>query len=243
MSPAYGGADAYRWGMALSLRALGAIGAVALLTACGTTPPVTGTASPSVAASPTTTSAQPPSAGAPVTSPGSASPSGSPSASPSPAAAALVLQPKGIDTLTFGTGEATVTSALSAKVGKADDSYSGKVCELDDATPYGRQLLYGSTAFLFQSKARGTKASPRTFTSWVVNLDQPLSPAMRLADGYPLDTTFAKLKSAFPKGKLSRIALGESSVWVFTTPSGLWYRGDDAKTPTDVGAGPMGTCE
>ena len=155
----------------------------------------------------------------------------------------LVLQPKGVDQFAFGTAEATVTAALNAKAGKADESYSGKVCEVDGDTPYGRQLLYGAGVFLFQSKARGTKNSPRTFTSWVVNLDQPLGSTLRLADGYPVDTTFAKLKTAFPKGKLRAITLGESSVWVFTTPSGLWYRGDDNKTPTDVGAGAMGTCE
>lgn len=229
--------------MAFSLRALGAVGALALLTACGTTPPVTATTAPSVTATSATPSVESASPSASVPSSASASPSGSPSAPPSPAATTLVLQPKGVDTLAFGTAEAKVTAVLSAKVGKADDSYSGQVCELDDATPYGRQLLYGGAAFLFQSKARGTSKSPRTFTSWVVNLDQPLSATMRLADGYPLDTTFAKLKTAFPKGKLARIALGESSVWVFTTPSGLWYRGDDAKTPTDVGAGAMGTCE
>ena len=129
------------------------------------------------------------------------------------------------------------------KAGKPDDSYTGKVCELDDATPYGRQLLYGGAALLFQSKAKGTQSSPRTLTSWVVNLDQPLRSAMKLEAGYPTETTFAKLKTTFPKGKLSKMALGESAVWIFTTPSGLWYRGDDNKTPTDVGAGSMGTCE
>ena len=132
---------------------------------------------------------------------------------------------------------------LTARSGKPDESASGKVCELDDATPYGRQLSYGSAVFLFQSKAKGTKSSPRTFSSWVVNLDQPLKASMRLADGYPGATTFAKLATSFPKGKLTKIALGESVVYVFRTPSGIWYRGDDRKTPNAVGAGAMGTCE
>ncbi len=136
-----------------------------------------------------------------------------------------------------------MTGQLTAKAGKPDDSYTGPVCELNDATPYGRQLLYGGVAFLFQSKAKGTAKSPRTFTSWVLNIEQPLQPTMKLADGYPAETTFAKLKAAFPAGKLTRIALGESAVYVFRTPAGIWYRGDDNKTPTDVGSGAMGTCE
>ncbi|HOQ52380.1 MAG TPA: hypothetical protein PLF56_02075 [Micropruina sp.] len=234
--------------MALSLRALGAVGVLALLTACGTTPPVgvpSSPVAPATSSGPSTEPSPSPSASdSPSATARSSSPSVSPTASASPSASAvLVLQPKGVDQFAFGTAEATVTAALNAKAGKADESYSGKVCEVDGDTPYGRQLLYGAGVFLFQSKARGTKNSPRTFTSWVVNLDQPLGSTLRLADGYPVDTTFAKLKTAFPKGKLRAITLGESSVWVFTTPSGLWYRGDDNKTPTDVGAGAMGTCE
>lgn len=154
-----------------------------------------------------------------------------------------MLQPKGIDKAAFGTAEDDVAGLLTAKSGKPDDTYSGPVCELNDATPYGRQLLYGGAVFLFQSKAKGNSKSPRTFTSWVLNLDQPLKASMQLADGYPVDTTFAKLKSAFPTGTLSKLALGQSSVYIFRTPAGIWYRGDDSKTPTDVGAGTMGTCE
>ena len=216
--------------MAISLRALGAIGAAVALTACATTPP------PAVTVSPT---ARTPSESA------APSPSGSPSASVSapPASNAIVLQAKGIDKAGFGTAEKNVEALLTAASGKPDDSYSGPVCELDDASPYGRQLVYGGAVFLFQSKAKGTKGSPRTFTSWVINLEQPLKQSMTLANGYPADTTFAKLKTAFPKGKLSRVALGEAAVYVFRTPSGIWYRGDDNKTPTDVGAGAMGTCE
>lgn len=228
--------------MALSLRALGGLGAALLLTACGTTAP------PAITTSPLTTPTSSPSLSdspAPSGPPSETSPSASAStsASATPSATPIVLQPKGIDKAPFGTAEAAVTALLSAAAGKPDDSYSGPVCELNDATPYGRQLLYGGAAFLFQSKAKGNSKSPRTFTSWVVNLDQPLNASMKLADGYPVDTTFAKLKSAFPAGKLSKIALGESAVYVFRTPTGIWYRGDDNKTPTDVGAGAMGTCE
>ena len=81
------------------------------------------------------------------------------------------------------------------------------------------ELVYGGAVFGFQSKAKGTQSSPRTLTSWVVNLDQPLRSAMKLEAGYPTETTFAKLKTTFPKGKLSKIALGESAVWIFTTRS------------------------
>lgn len=226
--------------MISSLRALSAAGAVLILAACGTNPP------PVISVSPSTGST---SASASASS--SASPSGTDTATPStdasptapPSANALVLQPKGIDNENFGSPEDDVEALLTAKSGKPDDSYSGPVCELNDATPYGRQLLYGGAAFLFQSKANGNRNSARTFTSWVVNLEQPLKPSMRLAEGYPVDTTFAKLKAEFPRGKLTRIALGEAAVYVFRTPAGIWYRGDDNKTPTDIGAGSMGTCE
>lgn len=226
--------------MAISLRALGAAGAAVVLTACATTPP------PAVSASPSTGAASDSPAPSASGSAPSASPSvspGTPSASPPPASTTIVLQAKGLDKANFGTAEKDVTTLLTARSGKPDDSYSGPVCELDSATPYGRQLVYGGAVFLFQSKAKGKANSPRTFTSWVINLEQPLKSSMKLADGYPANTTFAKLKSAFPKGKLSRIALGEAAVYVFRTPSGIWYRGDDDKTPTDVGAGAMGTCE
>lgn len=226
--------------MAISLRALGAAGAAVVLTACATTPP------PAVSASPSTGAASDSPAPSASGSAPSASPSvspGTPSASPPPASTTIVLQAKGLDKANFGTAEKDVTTLLTARSGKPDDSYSGPVCELDSATPYGRQLVYGGAVFLFQSKAKGKANSPRTFTSWVINLEQPLKSSMKLADGYPANTTFAKLKSAFPKGKLSRIALGEAAVYVFRTPSGIWYRGDDNTTPTDVGAGTMGTCE
>ena len=230
--------------MALTFRALSAACAVLVLAGCATTPPPAVTVSPT--ASSTVSSSPPASATSASATPStSGSTSASPSATPTttPASKAIVLQGKGIDSSAFGTAESAVTAVLTAKSGKPDDSFSGKVCELDGATPYGRQLVYGGAVFLFQSKAKGTKNSPRTFTSWVVNLDQPLNSSMRLAPGYPSKTSFAKLKAAFPAGKLTKLALGESAVWVFRTPSGIWYRGDDSKTPTDVGAGAMGTCE
>ena len=225
--------------MAISLRALGGVCALLLVTACGTTPPPASTATPPG----TSPSTSPSATGSPSPSTSGSVPSSSPSATPTPTANAIVLQPKGISNAPFGTAERDVAALLSDTAGKPDESYSGPVCELDDATPYGRQLLYGGVAFLFQSKANGNAKSPRRFTSWVLNLDQPQHPSIKLAEGYPADTTFAKLKLTFPAGKLTKIALGESAVYVFRTPAGIWYRGDDIKTPTDVGAGVMGTCE
>jgi len=223
--------------MYFSFRALSAAGAVLVVTACGTNPP------PVVSASPSAGSASP-SASASVTPSGTDTGTPSTTVSPSaPAANAVVLQPKGIDGADFGTPEDDVEAVLTAKSGKPDDSFSGPVCELNDATPYGRQLVYGGAVFLFQSKRNGNRNAARTFTSWVVNMEQPLKPSMRLADGYPVDTTFAKLKREFPRGKLTSVALGETAVYIFRTPSGIWYRGDDNKTPTDIGAGSMGTCE
>ncbi len=148
-----------------------------------------------------------------------------------------------MDGAAFGTAEGTVAALLNGKVGKPDGSYSGPICEVSNASPYGRQLNYGGAVFMFQSKAKGTSSSPRTFSSWVISLGEKMKGSIKLADGYPTDTTFAKLKSAFPSGKLTKIALGESAVYVFRTPSGIWYRGDDNKRPTDLGSGPMGTCE
>lgn len=227
--------------MAISLRALGAVGAAVVLTACATTPP------PAVSASPSTGAASDSPAPSASGSAPSASPSVSLPATPSvsvpPASTTLVLQAKGLDKANFGTAESKVEALLTARSGKPDETYSGQVCELDSVTPYGRQLVYGGAVFMFQSKAKGKSNSPRTFTSWVINLEQPLKPSMKLTGGYPVDTTFAKLKSAFPKGKLSRVAFGEAAVYVFRTPSGIWYRGDDNKTPTDIGAGAMGTCD
>lgn len=240
--------------MAISLRALGAAGVLLVLSACATTPP------PAVSVTPTVESPAPTASASPEPSvtespTGSMAPTGSAttsatttsttSATPSPTATddGLVLRPKGLGGMNFGRAEGDVTALLTAKAGQPDDSYSGKVCELDSDTPYGRQLAYGGAAFLFQSKAKGNANSKRTFTSWVLNLGQPLPSALRVADGFPVDASFSKLKSAFPKGKLSKIALGESAVYVFRTPAGIWYRGDDSKTPTDMGSGPMGTCE
>lgn len=228
--------------MAISLRALSGAGAVLLLTACGTTPPPA--SGPPSTLSATPTAFETPSPSATASSPGrSPTASATASTTATPADKALALRPKGMDGAGFGTAEATVAALLSAKAGKPDDSYSGRVCELDSATPYGRQLTYGGAVFVFQSKAKGTKSSPRAFTSWVVNLGEKMKAPITLADGYPTSTTFAKLKSAFPAGKLTKIALGESVVYVFRTPSGIWYRGDDNKRPTDVGAGTMGNCE
>ena len=227
--------------MAITLRALCAVGAALALTACATTPPSAVTASPS-APGPSAGDSASPSPSVPATSSSpSASTSGTPSATP--ASTAIVLQAKGIGSAAFGNSEAKVEAALKAAAGKPDETYSGKVCELDSATPYGRQVMYGGAVFQFQSKANGKRTSPRTFTSWVINIEEPLKKSMKLADGYPVKTSFAKLKTAFPKGKLSRVTLGESVVHVFRTPSGIWYRGDDSTTPNDIGAGPMGTCE
>lgn len=226
--------------MRFSLRALSALAAAALLVGCGTTPPT------GVSPSPTPSSATPSSSHssvAPSSPTPSATTSASSTASTTPAANTIVLQGKGISNGAFGSPEDDVEGILTSKVGKADDSYAGPVCELDSATAYGRQLLYGGVAFLFQSKAKGTKNSARTFSSWVLTLDQQLPKSLKLADGYPVDTTFAKLKDQFPKGKSEVIALGDSVIHIYTTPSGIWYRGDDANTPTVVGAGPMGTCE
>ncbi|MFT4215975.1 MAG: hypothetical protein QM619_02160 [Micropruina sp.] len=216
--------------MVISLRALGAAGAALALTGCASM------ASPGGSSSPSVGSVRP--SASPAPSHTSAPPSDAPGAS-----TAVVLEAGGLSGADFGSAESRVEALLTANAGQPDDTYAGRVCDFDDASPYGRQLSYGGAAFLFQSKAKGTATSPRTFTSWVINLDQKLQPTMKLADGYPAEVTFATLKTAFPKGKMTTITLGESMVHVFRTPSGIWYRGDDDKRPSDVGSGAMGACE
>lgn len=237
--------------MAATLRALSAAGVLLVLSACATAPPPAVSVVPTAATPATTASASAESTGT-ASGTGSAAPTTSATASasatssaPSPTAGAtgLVLRPKGLSDMDFGRSEDAVSALLTAQLGKPDDSYTGPVCEVDSDTAYGRQLAYGGAALLFQSKAGGNADSKRTFTSWVINLGQPLPSALRVADGFPVDTSFSALQSSFPKGKLSRVTLGEAAVYVFRTPAGIWYRGDDKKTPTDMGSGPMGTCE
>ncbi|QLQ14413.1 MAG: hypothetical protein HZY73_00110 [Micropruina sp.] len=172
--------------------------------------------------------------------------SGSPSVVPtqsSPAAESIVLGAKAVGTNKFGTAEATVEAYLTARLGKADDSHLGKVCELDTGTPYGRQLGYSSVYLFFESAPKGTKTSPRKLSGWLAQTDAPLPDGFMLDESLPLKTTYADLKKAFPGSKLDEIPLGESAFYVFTTPSGIWYRGEDDTTPDQVGAGPMRTCE
>lgn len=236
--------------MAKSLRTLCATGVVLVLSACATTPPPAVSMNPTVEAPATAAPAspQPATPSAPTSGTQAATtmpPTQTNPATSGPTAAgqALVLNPKGIGGMNFGRSEQDVSAQLRAAAGTPDDSYTGPVCELNSDTAYGRQLVYGGAALLFQSKAKGTANAKRTFTSWVLTLGQPLPTALRVADGFPLDTNFSTLKTVFPKGKLTKMALGEAAIYVFRTPAGIWYRGDDNRTPTDMGAGPMGTCE
>ncbi len=176
----------------------------------------------------------------------SASPTESPSAATStsaPAASLITLGANGVGSNKFGTPEATVEGFLNAHLGKPDDSVVGVVCEFDSASPYARQLSYGGVHLSFQSKAKGTTKSPRTLTGWLVQLEEPMV-GFTLASPLPLKTTYTDLKTAFPKGTLDELQLGEgSSFWVFTTPDGVWYRGEDEDAPSEVGAGPQSACE
>lgn len=212
--------------------------AALLLAGCATVPPTSVSSAP--ATPPTTPSASP----SPATPSTSVSPSviASPTAS-SPSAQPIVLGAKAVGANKFGTAETTVEAFLTAHVGKADDSHVGPVCELDSATPYGRQLGYGNVYVFFESAAKGKKTSPRTLSGWLAQTGTPLPDGFVLADSLPLTTTYAELKQKFPAGKVEEIPLGESAFYVFTTPSGIWYRGEDDTTPDQVGAGPMRTCE
>lgn len=207
---------------------------LAVLAGCAVTPP-TGVATGPSSSAPVTSAAVPTV---------SATPTVSPTVSATPTAAeGIVLAGDRIGTKTLGTAEAAVEGYLTSILGKPDDSYSGKVCELNSDTPYGRQVGYGSVFVQFQSAPGKGSSAPRKLSGWVMTLgDAPPAP-LRLPDGYPATPSYAELKTTFPKGKLTTIALGETSFWIFTTPSGLWYRGDDSEAPMQAGAGPQEACD
>ena len=160
-----------------------------------------------------------------------------------PVAQPLLLHAKGVGQYAFGTAEATVEALLTARLGKPTDSYAGPVCELDDATAYGRQLGYGSVFLLFESAPKGTKSSARKLTGWLASTSEKPKAPLALAPELPATPTYDDLKAAFPTGTLEEIELGEGSFWVFTTPSGVWYRGEDNVAPDQIGAGPQQACE
>lgn len=215
---------------ALSLTTLAC--AVALA-GCSLTPP---SPSPTPSIAPGTAQATSASTGA--------SPTGDPSTDPSESQGPLsvLLTPTNVGDFALGSSESEVEAHLTATLGKPDDTYSGKVCELNSDTPWGRQLKYGGVWVAFQSAAKKGADAPRKLTGWIASITD-LTDAFVVSAPYPTATTYADLKTAFPAGKLEKFALGEADFYTFTTPSGLWYRGEDPKTPTDMGIGAQEFCE
>lgn len=227
----------------LPLLALGC--AACLVTGCAVTPPValTPLASTTAAApgtSPVATPDETPSTTPSVSAP--AQPTRTPSASP-PATRSVVLSATGIGAYRIGTPEATVLGFLSARLGKPDDSFSGPVCELDPNTPYGRQVGYGAAFLIFESAPKKGSNAPRKLAGWIVQTEEPLKAPLALAAGLPQAPTYAELSQQFPGGKLEELPIGAESFWLFTTPSGVWYRGEDKSAPDQIGAGQQRACE
>ncbi|MBK8460620.1 MAG: hypothetical protein WAS07_08835 [Micropruina sp.] len=155
----------------------------------------------------------------------------------------VLLTGKGVGSHRFGAAEDDVEGTLTAALGQPDDIFQGVACELDSDSPYGRQLAYGSTYLVFESAPRKGKQAPRKLTLWSSKLDAPLISPLAYDPELPAEPTFAQLTSLYPKGKLTEIELGGPSIWRFTTPSGVWYRGESKTAPDTIGAGTERPCE
>jgi hypothetical protein len=217
----------------MTFRRLASLAVTLLVVGCATTSPVQLSSVPSTPAGTPTPSAT-------ATPTGAATPSATPS---KPAEMRLLLTGKGVGRHRFGAAEADVEGTLTAALGQPDDTFQGVACELDSNSPYGRQLAYGSTYVIFESAPRKGAKAPRTLSLWSSDLTTPLVSPLAYDPSLPARPTFTQLKTLYPKGKLVEIELGDSSIWRFTTPSGVWYRGESATAPDTIGAGSERPCE
>ncbi len=174
---------------------------------------------------------------APVSVP--ATPSASPTPSPAPSAVKLVLSGTGMGGLPFGTSQARVTKVIQAALGKPTDKTQGKTCELDAASPWGETLVYGNLWVQFTA-ADDKKTSPRTLTAWGYELTKPLPGSMEIADGVPLNLTFAQLKAKYPTSTEIELGLGDGTR-ALELPNKLGFIGIDK--PEVIGAGEIALCE
>lgn len=199
-----------------------------VLTGCGVTPPTPTVALPSPTA---------PTASATATASGTTT-EPSPSAT-TPQAAPVVLAGTGIAGLAFGAAEATVLTTLNARVGSAEDSHQGVLCELDSGSPWSQTVNYGGLSVLFVAKSK-SKTAPRSLKAWSLRLGKPVNPTLAIADNVPLDLSFKQLKAKYPAAKLEDTGLGDDSQ-ILTLPNKLRFLG--IGTPDLVQAGALLFCE
>ncbi|MGB7963983.1 MAG: hypothetical protein WCF12_13640 [Propionicimonas sp.] len=202
------------------------VASVFALTGCAITPPTPPVAGPSQTAQPMT-----PSASATTSEP-------SPAAT-TPSASPVVLAGTGLAGHPFGDAEATVLTTLNAALGGAEDSHQGLLCELDSGSPWSQTVNYGGLAVLFVAPSK-SKTAPRSLKAWSLRLDQPVDPALAIADNVPLDLSFKQLKAKYPAAKLEDTGLGDDSQ-ILTLPNKLRFLG--IETPDLVQAGALLFCE
>lgn len=214
---------------------------IALVLAAGLVTAGCGTVQPSASWLPVT----------PALSP--ASPSGTPGATDSPSSSAsptasatsetaVVLAGTGLAGMPFGTAEEEVEVVLADRLGKADDTYEGVLCELDSNSPWARTLTFDGLWVQFQADGT-TESAPRTLEAWGFILDKPFKEPLVMADGVPVNLTFAQLRAKYPDGTLERIPLGDDEARIFTLPNGIRFVGSASGRPDMVSAGEMGFCE
>jgi hypothetical protein len=196
------------------------------LAGCGKTPPFeTPTTTPSATVS------------TPSVSPSASATSASPS--PTPSSSAVVLAGTGIAALPFGTAQAQVVKAITARVGKPTTSSQGKSCELDASSPWAETLVYGDAWVQFTAK-NSKKTSPRTLTAWGFQLNNDLPKAWAMVDAVPLNLSFKQLKAKYPAAKYLNLGLPEGTK-VLELPNKLTFLG--LAKPEVVRAGEIALCE
>ncbi|MFT4110726.1 hypothetical protein [Propionicimonas sp.] len=202
------------------------------LAGCATTPPQTGTASPS-----------------PVVTTAPASPSPSVTATPTPTTSAsttpaaqtdIELRGDGIGAYAFGAKEVDVTTLLEATLGEADESSQGIRCELDDSSPWARTVSWGDFWVEYDAKDASRK-SPRTLAAWGVSAGSTLAAGVSVQDDVPLDLTFGQLKATYPEGKTKDLGLGDGSKR-FILPNRIFFVGSGNR-PDHMQAGAFSICE
>lgn len=209
----------------MTLLAVGVV-SVFCLTGCGITPPTPTVARPTESA---------PTASATV----SATATEPTPTTTTPSSAPVLLAGTGIAGHAFGAAESTVLSTLNDRLGGAEDSHQGVLCELDPGGPWSQTVNYGELSVLFVAKSK-SKTAPRSLTAWTLRLDKPLSPAVAVADNVPLDLSFKQLKAKYPAAKLEDTGLGDGSQ-ILTLPNKLRFLG--VGTPDLVQAGALLFCE
>lgn len=216
-------------------RLLAAVAVAGLLLAgCATVPP-----SPSASVSPPPATPTAAATSATPNTPSMATPA-TPAATPS-AETTLVLAGNGLGGQKFGAPEETVEAIVRQRLGEPDEVTEAQACELDTGSPWSRTLSYDGLWVQFLATST-SKSAPRTLQAWGFMLAREFAPPLEMADGVPLNLTFAQLKAKYPKGKLTSEPLGEEPVKIFTLPSKVRFVGYERR-PDMVSAGVITFCE